>query len=76
MIKPKSRKDQARPIVLSLNITMAIAYLVSGLFILFSPSAGRIMPESYLFTVGVALILYSCFRAYRAYVQYSKPKNL
>jgi len=76
MIRPQRRSNPARPMILGLNICMSIAYLFCGLFLFFSPSAGKIMPAEYLKLVSLALVLYGLFRAYRAFLQFTKPKSL
>jgi hypothetical protein len=76
MIRPQRRSSPAKSLILGLNISMAIAYLFCGLFLFFSPSAGKILPAEYLKVVSLALVLYGCFRAYRAYLQFTRPKSL
>jgi len=75
MIRPQKRPRESMPILLGLNISMALAYSFCGLFIWISPSAGKILPQEYIKIVGLALLLYGCFRGYRAYLQYSTRKT-
>jgi len=75
MIRTSRRSDPAKRILLGLNISMALAYFFCGAFLLVSPSSGKIMPMEYVKVVGTALVLYGTFRAYRAYLSFSKPKT-
>ncbi len=50
------------------KLFMGLVYIALGLYIIFAPpSNDRLIPASYAPVVGILLIIYGLFRAYRAY---------
>gem|GEM_PF-1314956 len=67
---PNRRTQPGKSLVMTLHVTMSLAYLGCGAFLLLSPKAGRIVPAEYSKIVAGSLLIYGAFRMYRAYSQW------
>jgi hypothetical protein len=75
-LSPSQRPEPARKISGMLNLSMSLAYFFCGCFLLIHPSGGKIIGPEYILVVGCALVVYGCFRGYRAFLQLSPSKRI
>jgi hypothetical protein len=69
-----NRKNPGKKIAASLQAVMALLYLGSGFFLLFSKKAAIMLPEHLLPWVSAALLMYGLFRIYRSWNQLKKSR--
>lgn len=69
-----NRKNPEKKISAWLQAVMALLYLGSGFFLIFSEKAALMLPEDLLPWVSVALLLYGLFRFYRSWNQLKKSR--
>jgi hypothetical protein len=59
-------------VVKGLEILMAIVYIALGIFVLWKSTEKFNIPERFILPLGLSLIAYGLFRAYRVYTKYIK----
>lgn len=65
----QDQKNPGKKIAAWLQAVMALLYLGSGLFLIFSEKASLMLPEDLLPWVSSALLLYGLFRIFRSWNQ-------
>jgi ABC-type nickel/cobalt efflux system permease component RcnA len=72
----RERKNPGKKIAAWLQAAMAILYLGSGFFLIFSEKAALMLSEDMLPWVSAALLFYGLFRALRAWNQLKPDRPL